>query len=150
MKASCFTRGGLARVYIQTASKRALLHQAAVARVSCQEGVRALRLLLCLLLVMSSTRLPNSSMDKVLQCIQLCLPCLVPEDVCILRCTCKELRDMRVSWKDHSIDFCLEGPQSCSALSWLHKNIGSMQCLSLKSHISLATELLQGLIASGR
>jgi hypothetical protein len=68
--------------------------------------------------------------------------------MCILRCTCSELRDMRVSWQDHSIEFQLDG--SCSAVSWLHKNIVSMRNLRLALSCPMPKKMLQDLMAVGR
>lgn len=87
-------------------------------------------------------------MDKLLQILRLCLPRLEPRDICILKCTCSELRDMRVSWHDHSINFQLDG--SASATSWLHRNIVSMQTLNLKISLDLPQRTLQDVMEGGR
>jgi hypothetical protein len=60
------------------------------------------------------------------QCLQvghvgLCIPYLDPKDVCMLRCTCRELRDMPVSWRHHSINFFLN--ETGSAKSWLLRTL---------------------------
>jgi hypothetical protein len=86
-------------------------------------------------------------MDKHLQILQLCLPRLTPSDVCMLRCTCSELRDMPVSWHEHSIDFHLG--DSPSAIAWLHDNIVSMHKLSLTMSSSLLKLPRQDLLARG-
>lgn len=52
-----------------------------------------------------------------------------------------------VSWKDHSIDFTLDG--SFSAASWLHKSIASMQQLSLVIG-DLPSKMLLDVMAGGR
>lgn len=87
-------------------------------------------------------------MDKLLDILQLCLPRLTPNDMCMLRCTCSELRDMKVSWRDHSILFQLDG--SISALAWLQKNIVCMQTLRLDINFSLPGELLHDAMKGGR
>lgn len=87
-------------------------------------------------------------MDKPLQILQLCLPCLNPKDVCMLRCTCCELQDMAVSWRDLSIDFQLDG--SSSANCWLEKNIVTMKQLSLTINYEMPRETLQGVMEAGR
>jgi hypothetical protein len=66
----------------------------------------------------------------------------------MLRCTCSELRGMRVSWQDHSIDNEMRG--SLSAISWLDKNIVSMRQLSLRVFFSLPQRFLQDLMGGGR
>lgn len=90
-------------------------------------------------------------MDELLQptsqpllVLRLCLPRLTPKDMCMLRCTCSVLRDMRVSWQGHSIDFQLDG--SISATSWLHKNIVSMRCLSLGVSLNTPERMVQDII----
>jgi hypothetical protein len=88
------------------------------------------------------------NMDKQLQVFQLCLPLLAPEDVCMMRCSCIELRDMRVSWQDHSIRFKLDG--SPSAILWLYRNIVSIQDLYLQISVDLPTNLLLGLLGAGK
>jgi hypothetical protein len=88
------------------------------------------------------------SMDKHLQILQLCFPLLTLKDVCMLRCTCCELRDMPITWQDHSIEHKLDG--SFSSLSWLQNNIGSMRQLSLTVTTNMSRKVLQGLMANGR
>jgi hypothetical protein len=87
-------------------------------------------------------------MVKELQVVQLCLPFLTPKDVCLLRCTCRELRDMRVSWHDHSINFKLG--ESLSAITWLQKNIIFMRQLKLKLGSNFPQASLQHLMEVGR
>jgi hypothetical protein len=85
--------------------------------------------------------------------LKLCLPYLDAEDVRMLRCTCCELRDMDVSWKDHSIIFELEmwpRESAASALSWLNKNIGSMQQLRIIFSYKMPEQQLQDLVGAGR
>jgi hypothetical protein len=90
-------------------------------------------------------------MDELLQMLRL-LPALrkalTPRGICMLRCTCSELRDMRVSWSDHSIDFHLK--TSVSALSWLHKNIASMRQIRLTIGINLPRGMLQDVMKGSR
>lgn len=57
---------------------------------------------------------PKHSMDKLRDILQLCFPRLTPEDMCRLQRTCRELRDMRVSWRGHIINFHLN--ESVSAV----------------------------------
>jgi hypothetical protein len=80
--------------------------------------------------------------------LALCLPYISPKDMCMLRCTCSELRDMRVSWRHHSIDHKLDG--SCASIAWLHKNIVSVLQLKLTITLDLPTKLLQDLLSVGR
>jgi hypothetical protein len=88
-------------------------------------------------------------MDKHLQVVQLCAPWLSPKCACLLKCTCRDLNAMRVSWAAHKcIAFELDG--SPTAIAWLHKNIVSMRRLSLEVAFSPPKQLLQGLIADGR
>jgi hypothetical protein len=58
------------------------------------------------------------------------------------------MRDMRVSWHDHSIMFDLDG--SFSSIFWLHKNIGTMKELGLTIGRALPENLLQDLLKAGR
>jgi hypothetical protein len=88
------------------------------------------------------------TMDKQLQIVQLCLPLLTPKEVCMQRCTCSEFRDMRVSWKDHSIRFELD--DSISAASWLHKNIVSMVDLTLNIITDMPARYLQDVLKGGK
>jgi hypothetical protein len=87
-------------------------------------------------------------MEQQLQIVQLCIGHLRPEDVCMLRCTCSAMRDMRVSWHDHSIRFELDG--SFSSVSWLHKNIVSMRKLYLTLSVGMPGNMLQDLWDVGR
>jgi hypothetical protein len=68
------------------------------------------------------------------QHVILCFRYLNVKEMCMLRCSCSELRDMRVSWQDHSIDFKLG--RSWSSMAWLHKDIVSMRRLSLEANIT--------------
>uniref|UniRef100_A0A383VEL6 SGNH hydrolase-type esterase domain-containing protein n=1 Tax=Tetradesmus obliquus TaxID=3088 RepID=A0A383VEL6_TETOB len=54
---------------------------------------------------------------------------------------------MRVSWRDHSIDFHLD--DSACALVWLHKNIGSMRKLSVTISIAFTQGVLQDVMRGG-
>uniref|UniRef100_A0A383VEK7 F-box domain-containing protein n=1 Tax=Tetradesmus obliquus TaxID=3088 RepID=A0A383VEK7_TETOB len=87
-------------------------------------------------------------MDKLREVLQLCFPLLTPTDMFKLQRTCRELRDMRVSWQGHSIDFHVN--ESVSALSWLHKNIGSMWWLNLTISVVLPRSMLQQVMEAGR
>jgi hypothetical protein len=87
-------------------------------------------------------------MDTQLQIVQLCLPLLTAVDVGMLRCTCSKLRDMRVSWQEHSIKHELNG--SPSAITWLHKNIVSIQDLNLELRFDAPDKLLLGLLEAGK
>jgi hypothetical protein len=91
-----------------------------------------------------------STLERHLQIehLGLCLPYLTPKYLCMLRCTCSELRDMRVSWQAHSIGHELDG--SCSATSWLHRNIVSMRDLRLSLSCCLPKRTLQDLLSVGR
>jgi hypothetical protein len=67
-------------------------------------------------------------MNKHLQVVQLCMPWLTPQSVCLLKCTCRDLNVMRVSWEAHEcITFKLDGDPT--AIAWLHKNIVSFRQL---------------------
>jgi hypothetical protein len=55
---------------------------------------------------------------------------------------------MHVSWQDHRIQFWLDG--SFSAISWLHRNIVSMQELVLGISLALPLRLLQDVMEGGR
>lgn len=87
-------------------------------------------------------------MDEIAKSVRLCLPHLAPKDMCMLRCTCSALRDMRVSWHGHSIDFQLDG--SVSATFWLYKNIASMRKASLKVSTRTSLQMLKGVLEGGR
>jgi len=87
-------------------------------------------------------------MDELVKGVGLCLPRLTPKYVCMLRCTCSVLRDMSVSWQDHSIDFQLDG--SASATSWLQKNIGTMKKLNLVITAAQPQRTLQDVMEGGR
>jgi hypothetical protein len=88
-------------------------------------------------------------MDKHQQVVQLCLPRLRPKDICVLKCTCRELKGMRVSWDGHQqLGFTLNG--SPSAISWLHKNIVTIKELSLTLEFNPPKQLLQDLFKDGR
>jgi hypothetical protein len=88
-------------------------------------------------------------MDKHLQVVQLCVPWLSPKDVCLLKCTCRDLNAMRVSWAAHKrIAFRLDG--SPTTIAWLHKNIASIRRSSLKMTFEPPKTLMQGLFADGR
>lgn len=87
-------------------------------------------------------------MDKLQEIVQLCLPRLTPGDTCMLSCTCLGLQRMRLSWRDHSVDFELAG--SATATAWLHKHIASMQKLRLKISFKLPRETLQDVLKEGR
>jgi hypothetical protein len=88
-------------------------------------------------------------MEKHPQVVQLCLPWLAPKDVCMLQCTCKELKATPLTWEAHDhIRFDLNG--SPSAISWLHKNIVSIRHLSLALTFNPPKQLLQDLFVDGR
>lgn len=87
-------------------------------------------------------------MAKLNQILQLCLPHLGPTHICVLRCTCSTLRDMSVSWQGHSIEFGLGG--SVTAAYWLHKNIVTMQHLSLFISFDMPRRMLQDIIDGAR
>jgi hypothetical protein len=87
-------------------------------------------------------------MEKYAEVVQLGLPYLTPKDMCKLRCTCSGFRDMRVSWHEHDIEFLMDG--SCSAISWLHKNIVAMRKLDLVISTNLPEKCLQDLMEAGR
>jgi hypothetical protein len=90
----------------------------------------------------------SQNMAQHQQVVQLCLPHLRPEDVCLQRCTCRELNAMRVSWDGRGISFELNG--SLSAMSWLHKNIVTIKQLALSLTFKPPKQLLQDLFADGR
>jgi hypothetical protein len=67
--------------------------------------------------------------------LRLCVRYLDPADVCMLKCSCFGLRDLRVSWQDHSINFKLG--KSCSTIVWLLENIVTMRRLSLEVNLNV-------------
>lgn len=92
--------------------------------------------------------LTKQVMDEIPQIVKLCLPRLTPKDMCMLRCSCSELRGMGVSWQDHSINFSLGW--SGSATFWLLKNIVSMRELNLNISGDVSQTALQDVMEAGR
>jgi hypothetical protein len=91
----------------------------------------------------------TQNMDKHLQVMQLCLPHLLPKNVCMLKCTCRELNAMRGSWEAHqNISLTLNG--SLSAMAWLHKNIVAIKQLSLTLTFDPPKQLLRDVFRDGR
>eukprot|EP00878_Enallax_costatus_P024997 GHUV01026713.1.p1 GENE.GHUV01026713.1~~GHUV01026713.1.p1 ORF type:complete len:307 (+),score=36.27 GHUV01026713.1:120-1040(+) len=71
-------------------------------------------------------------MEQLLQCLGLCtsLSLFTPRDLCILRCTCKSLQAVPVSWLEykHRVDIPVS---KSSAYCWLRTNVPNIKFLSL-------------------
>eukprot|EP00878_Enallax_costatus_P016325 GHUV01017124.1.p1 GENE.GHUV01017124.1~~GHUV01017124.1.p1 ORF type:complete len:225 (+),score=43.12 GHUV01017124.1:625-1299(+) len=73
------------------------------------------------------------SMERLMECLGLCLSLslLEPRHVCLLRCCCKVLQAMPVSWLEYK--YCVHlPPHSPSAYCWLLKNIHSVKIVDLE------------------